>query len=333
MSPRQGDGPNRHKKGTPQGGRFAPGQRPTDPPADEALRVADRVTSPTSDTIEVTLPNGIPICIERHDGVWDVEETWPVTDVGLSVSHASSNPTESWSSSKRALEGLLRGHAVAQMLNHDELGPDDAGPLLERLGSDWGTGDPARKLTSTDSSPEALWGAVWVAASLGQLALRRLHRLWPQPASYQPRDNWERLSLRVRDAGARDESEIPALMRSVERARTPEMLASRFAGDLDRLWEACELDRTFSADSHQPITLKHLTARTGLGARFGTPDAVARIFDRLDRAAGDTASSPTDRWLENWGEAPRWGPWLRESERGADERRHEEFPASRSVHL
>ena len=282
----------RRGRGSSVGGQYAPDPRPEDPDLGEPLAVvsewsAEAGALPVEDTIEVVLPNLEPMCLEQRNGKWDVQETWATSEVGLQLMSASTSAADAFFPAKRALEGLLRGQVVAGMLNDGTLSVEDAPRLLERLDVTWGIGNPMEVMEATADSftPDSLWGARWVAAARGRHALTDLSALWERPHGGQPANNWERLSLRVKETWQQAKGAEPS-MDAIDRAAPgPGMQLAVLGGQLDLLWEKCHKDKEWESRA----TLDDLAEMTGLGSRVGTPSSLDEIHDLLVEAGANSS--------------------------------------------
>ena len=299
----------RRGRGTSVGGRYAPDPRPVDPTLEEPLTVTNgrgsvQSTLPEATPIEATLPNKEPICLQQHNGKWEVQESWSTSELGLSLLRASANLDDVSSGATRILEGLLRGRVVADMLNDGDISTDDASLLLGRLDGGWGLWPTDAEDERADSfTPDSLWGAKWMAASRGEGALVDLTTLWERPSGEKPQSNWEMLTLRVKDVWQQAKGDEPSVG-TVERAAShASAQMSIFNRQLDLLWGKF-VSRNDGTQAAASASLSDLEEWTGLGGRFGTPGSVSEIYDRL-LAAGATRDDAREHVGHNC-----WDTWL-----------------------
>ena len=292
----------RRRRGTREGGQFAPSARPADVmAADDALTIPD---SAPQQIIEGVTHQGIPVSWEQHGGVWSAAHSWDTTPMCVQLASAQ-DPQQASAIFDAAIEAVAWSEILAEAMTSGDLAPADAPAVIQKLSHPYKTTDAAGG--PLDENPLNCVAYVarlsfyehiadWRNGERTSPLAERLKQLLPcHQTKWEPGTPPER-----------DHRSVAVLNHSTGcyNGAPHEWLNLK-----QEMTQAAAFRSTSLADGTTVLavpSLETMSATTGIGSRYGNDDpaTAARIYDRYmaegaPREATATSSPPSS-----------WAAWV-----------------------
>ena len=253
----------RRPPGRPDGGQFSTSTRPNDPDIAPLSLLAYDDDAPdessTDETVEMEI-EGLPVELASHGGVWELEPSWALTQLGVQIDMANAEDGDLRDPFNKAVRAVIVGNALADLINAGDLAPQDA----QQIAGVMGGGEPPSDLDKPDQLRQML-----VDLSIHEGS----DRFWlTHSASGEPIDDGSAAH------SAKDGGYAPDWLSTV--AETAEL-------PIHKVW-ASQL-RALPNPKHQIMkSYREIVGQTAISARTASPSQVAALCEVGGGEAGDT---------------------------------------------